>query len=101
LCSRAFRRRALNRDPDAVRRLLEWMTLCSPRRSVYHGAGSDWVSSIPKLHRQILGKRWIEGMSFEDIASDLDVTVDCARGVARRSSPELLILLRQVGLGPK
>ena len=23
------------------------MTLCSPRRSVYHGAGSDWVSAIP------------------------------------------------------
>ncbi len=30
-----------------MRRLLEWMTLCSPRSSVYHGAGSAWVSAIP------------------------------------------------------
>jgi hypothetical protein len=29
-----------------VRWLLEWMTLCSPRRSVYHGAGSAWVTAI-------------------------------------------------------
>jgi uncharacterized membrane protein YfcA len=28
------------------------MTLCSPRRSVYHGAGSDWVSAILGLIAQ-------------------------------------------------
>ncbi len=57
-------------------------------------------ASLPKLHQQILGKRWLEGMSFEDIASDLDESVDRFRGIVRRASPEFLILLRQVGLGP-
>jgi hypothetical protein len=36
----------LNRHPDAARRLREWMILCSPRGSLFHRAGTVWVSAI-------------------------------------------------------
>jgi len=56
--------------------------------------------SLPDLHGQIAYRRWLDGMSYAQIAAQLGVSKQCVRGVVRRLAPKLLVLLRLAGFDP-